>query len=678
MHCLKKLNQILQYNNTLVILFIILIFYIIISFNKDNFDLKTKEFEGILTSFKIDGDKLSMQLKNKKKIIANYYIKTEDEKKYLETTLKLGDVIKVTGLASNPVNNSIPNNFNYKKYLKSKNINLIMNTKTIKITKNSNIFYRLKNSIIKMIDNRKDSKYFYTFILGDKSFLENDVYEVYKNNGVTHLFAISGMHVSMLILIFTKLKFKNKVIIIFLYIYSFLVMFTPSVLRVTIFFTLKNMKLFKDISNPKLLFYTAIFLIIINPFIVLDVGFQYSFIITLGLFLIKPRGIINLSFYAFILSLPITLYNNFEFNLTSVVINILIVPFVSYIIYPFLLISFFLPFLDDILHILILFLEKSNFILETISVVITTGKINFFIILIYYIILFLFIKSNEKKLLIFLPVLVIITKFSYLIDNNYYIYYLDVGQGDCEFIISPKHKEVIMVDTGGKTTYLKESWQTKMKKYKESDKFIIFLKSKGITKINKLIITHGDFDHMGESFNLINDFKIDEVIFNCGEYNNLESKLITVLKQKKINYTSCINDLNIGNNKLIFLQTKEYDNENDNSNVIYTKIYGHTFLFMGDAGIKKENDILNKYYLQNIDVLKVGHHGSNTSSGKNFIDTIKPKYSIISVGKNNRYGHPKSSVLDNLYNSKIYRTDQDGSIEIKLNDKGYKINIFSK
>ena len=91
---------------------------------------------------------------------------------------------------------------------------------------------------------------------------------------------------------------------------------------------------------------------------------------------------------------------------------------------------------------------------------------------------------------------------------------------------------------------------------------------------------------------------------------------------------------------------------------------------MGDAGVEVEEDLIEKYNLQNIDVLKVGHHGSKTSSSKNFIDEINPKYSIISVGKNNRYGHPNDSVLDNLEDSKIYRTDQDGSILFKIkNDR---------
>ena len=178
---------------------------------------------------------------------------------------------------------------------------------------------------------------------------------------------------------------------------------------------------------------------------------------------------------------------------------------------------------------------------------------------------------------------------------------------------------------------------------------------------------------MGEAINLVNNFKVEKVIINCGEFNDLEKDLIKVLDKKKIPYYSCIKELNIDNNNLYFLQTKEYDNENNNSNVIYTEINGYKFMFMGDAGVGKEKDILKKYNISNIDVLKVGHHGSKTSSSKDFIDEINPNYSIISVGKNNRYGHPNKEVLNNLDNSKIYRTDQDGSIMFKIKNNRLKI-----
>ena len=232
-------------------------------------------------------------------------------------------------------------------------------------------------------------------------------------------------------------------------------------------------------------------------------------------------------------------------------------------------------------------------------------------------------------------------------------------------IIYPYKKKMVLIDTGANQNY------------HVSNDIILFFKSIGITSIKQMIFTHGDFDHMGEAINLVNSFKVEKVIFNCGPYNDLEKELIKVLDKKKIPYYSCIKELNIDNNKLYFLQTKEYDNENDNSNVIYTELNGYKFMFMGDASTNTEKEILSKYNLPDIDVLKVGHHGSKTSSGREFIDEIRPKYSIISVGKKNRYGHPNKEVLDNLNNSKIYRTDIDGSIMFKIKNNKLRIETCS-
>ena len=106
-------------------------------------------------------------------------------------------------------------------------------------------------------------------------------------------------------------------------------------------------------------------------------------------------------------------------------------------------------------------------------------------------------------------------------------------------------------------------------------------------------------------------------------------------------------------------------------------LYDYKFLFTGDIGVDVEDYLINKYNLGGIDVLKVGHHGSKSSTSELFINMVKPKYSIISVGKNNRYGHPNNVVLDILSNSKIYRTDIDGSIFLKINGDGIDVNVFA-
>ena len=152
---------------------------------------------------------------------------------------------------------------------------------------------------------------------------------------------------------------------------------------------------------------------------------------------------------------------------------------------------------------------------------------------------------------------------------------------------------------------------------------------------------------MGEAINIIEKFKVKNVIFNCGELNNLEKNLINILNKKSIKYYSCIKKIS----NLEFLQTREYDNENDNSNVIYLNIYSYKFLFMGDAGISKEEDIINKYNLSNIDFLKVGHHGSHYSTCEEFLEKVKPEYGIISCSATNTYGHPAAEIVERLKNA---------------------------
>ncbi len=289
-------------------------------------------------------------------------------------------------------------------------------------------------------------------------------------------------------------------------------------------------------------------------------------------------------------------------------------------------------------------------------------KPSIYLLVLYYFLIFVII-FNYKYIYIFIFVLLLHYNYNFLFRSIYIISF-DVGQGDSTLIHINDNN--ILIDTGGV-----------INKYISDNITIPVLKSFGIRKLNYLVTTHGDFDHMGEAINLVNNFKVEKVIFNCGEFNDLEKELIKVLDKKHIQYYSCIKELNIDKNKLYFLQTKDHDNENDNSNVIYTELNGYKFMFMGDASITTEKEILDKYNLSDIDVLKVGHHGSKTSSSKEFIDEIEPKYSVISVGKNNRYGHPNKEVLDNLKDTKIYRTDVNGSIMIKINKNKLKVETCS-
>ena len=301
----------------------------------------------------------------------------------------------------------------------------------------------------------------------------------------------------------------------------------------------------------------------------------------------------------------------------SPIINLLYVPFISFIIFPLSLIVTLFPFLNFVLEFFLAILEKSSLLISKFSFFkITLCHINYVFVIIYYCFIYLSINGIKiKKFIYCIPlVLIIIIHYNYSYFNvDFKCIFLDINQGDSTLLIYPKNKLNILIDTGG--AYNKDLTHTTL---------IPILKSRGIDKISYLIITHGDFDHMGEAINLVNNYKVEKVIFNCGPYNDLEKELIKVLDRKKIKYYSCIKELNIDKNKLYFLQTKEYDNENDNSNVIYTEFNGYKFMFMGDASITTEKEILNEYNLPDIDVLKVGHHGSKTSSSEEFINEINP------------------------------------------------------
>ena len=281
------------------------------------------------------------------------------------------------------------------------------------------------------------------------------------------------------------------------------------------------------------------------------------------------------------------------------------------------------------------------------------SKVNIFIFILYYIIItFIFIKPKYFYILIIM--IFIHNNIKYFNQNNY-LTMIDVGQGD-SILLELKNKN-ILIDTGGNS----------FSDYNIAvNKLIPYFKSLGIKKIDYLILTHGDYDHLGEAVNLINNFKVDKVILNNDKFNDLETELINVLNDRNINYFKNVKQLSIFNNKLYFLNDELYSNENDNSIVLYVVVNDVKMLFMADAGISVEHDIIKKYNLNDIDILKVGHHGSKTSTSKEFITQIQPKYALISVGANNWYGHPHEEVLENLNSSNIYRTDLNGSIKINL------------
>ena len=674
-----KLRKILLLNYLYIFLLVIVLLIStirIVTYQKNSI---SNNITSSINSYQITEEKLVLYL-NKYKVICNYYFKSNKEKDYYKDYIKVGDIYNVKGVIKVPEEPTTKGLFNYKKYLRTKDIDYIMTIKSIKkIKSTNNLFYIFKRSIIKRLNN---NPYLYTFLLGDKSLISKDVLSSYQGNGISHLFAISGMHISLLsgiiLKVLRKLNENKRYLItgILLFIYLLLVGFSPSILRGVLFFYIFNINKIYYFYINKINLYIVVLSItlLINPFYIFDIGFLYSFSISLIL-LIKSdylntnsyfKSLFRTSLLSFFISLPISLYNYSSINVLSIILNLFYVPLVSIIIFPLSLIVFLVPKLSVIYNYLIKVLENTSLLFTKIEITkLVFIRLNIFYYIILFIIIYLIIIKSTKRIYIVLIVLFIHYLYPIIINNNF-IEFIDVGQGDSTII--HYSNKTILIDTGG----IVGSNNSIVK-----NTTINILKQKGIKKIDYLVLTHGDYDHMGEANILIESIRVEKVIFNCGSYNYLEKELIKSLKENNIKYYSCIKELNINNNKLYFLQTKDFGNENDNSNVIITKINSYKFMFMGDASSTTEKEILKKYNISNIDVLKVGHHGSSTSSSIELIEEINPKYSIISVGKNNRYGHPNKEVLNNLEDSKIYRTDKQGSILFGIKNNELKIETCS-
>lgn len=675
-HFSLKLRIILLCDYLYYILLFITCIFLLININKkiDVPILTNNSYELIINDYKINDKTITIYFDN---IIGKYYIDNDEKVKEFKDNYSFGDKIYIEGEISVPNNNTIPNNFNYKDYLYHKYIYYIIKIDKIKmISKNDNIFLNIKNSIYKRIDTIKYNDYLYAFILGKSYYIDSEVLNNYKINGITHLFALSGLHVSMfssiILFILKKIKLSEKlsyfITSLFLIFFAFIASFTPSIVRSVLFFILSSINnVYYLYIKPKYLLYIVFsILIFINPFYIYDTGFILSFCISFFILLFNEKNKINnnllsilvISILSTLSSLPIIINMSYEINILGFINNLFFIPYVTYIVFPLSIIVVFISKLSFILNFLIIIMEYVSKVSSNIfNIKLIFPKMSLFLIIIYYVLLILIVKKiNLKKIfIIYLSFLYFRCDF----DKNNYVYFIDVGQGDSALIVTKNNKS-ILIDTGGKVG----SNYSLMK-----SNVIPFFKSIGIRKLDYLFITHGDYDHAGYGIDLVNNFNVKNRFTNKGKYNLLE---------KKLNIKSFNNSyIKIDNVEIYSLNSKHYNNENSDSLVLLVIIDNYKLLFMGDASINTEKDIMNNYDIGDVFILKVGHHGSKTSSSEEFINSVNPKYSIISVGKNNKFGHPNKEVLDTLNDSKIYRTDQDGSIMFKIKKDKLRIETYS-
>ncbi len=251
---------------------------------------------------------------------------------------------------------------------------------------------------------------------------------------------------------------------------------------------------------------------------------------------------------------------------------------------------------------------------------------------------------------------------NFQINENIKIHFIDVGQGDSIFIELPNN-ETMLIDAG------------------ESSKEEVvseYINTLGYNKINYVIGTHPHSDHIGGLAHIINSFNIEKIympkaLSTSKTYENL---LNTIYKNNKniITAKAGIKIIDEDNLKINILapNNNNYSNLNNYSVVIKINYKSKSFLFMGDAEILSENEILTDV---SADIIKIGHHGSDTSSSESFLSKVNPKYAIIMVGENNKYNHPNQTILDRLEKNNIitYRTDLNGNIIITSD--GNEINI---
>ncbi|MED3841520.1 DNA internalization-related competence protein ComEC/Rec2 [Niallia circulans] len=286
-----------------------------------------------------------------------------------------------------------------------------------------------------------------------------------------------------------------------------------------------------------------------------------------------------------------------------------------------------------------------------------------------------------RRWLYCLPLLLMSVQFI----NNVYpskgeITFIDVGQGDSILIQLPFNKGTYLIDTGGTVNFPKEDWQKRKNPYEVGAKTVVpFLKSKGIRTIDKLILTHGDLDHIGGSTAIIEQLHVKEIMYPNvkGDWSIEEEHLLKLVEKKQIpiRFIQAGQKWSTGKESFMVLAPIEKENltKNNSSIVLFAKIAGITWLFTGDLEKEGELALMNKYPdLREIDVLKVGHHGSKTSSTSEFMERLKPKIAVISVGINNRYHHPSLDVLTILedYQVKVFRTDENGGISFYFSEKG--------
>jgi len=570
----------------------------------------------------------------------------QNVKVYHHHPLKYGDIVKMEmkQLSINKASND--HGFDEELYYKSHNIQ-------IKAQLNRLLLQTHSYQFVDWIEERSSDdpavkSYQRLFILGIKDeYIEND-YQQLLNLSVVHLFALSGMHLhylkklmNQILTSFLPKHYINILIYIFFLFYLTHIPFSISLYRA--FFMMILYDIFGKYFNKLDIFSVVLIcFLIINPYYI----YHYSFIFSFGIYfmVLMSDGLKYQEFYIYILSLPFIICTQNRIYLISFLFSLFLGVFVEFF-YQLIILSIPFSFLTVLLKMIVnVFNHMIHFTASLDYKIIYATPPLSLIILFYLISYFLVMRKQLNLKTTFQKCLLISLLIAGYIHGKYPLYaqvtMIDVGQGDCTLIRLPFSQGTILIDTGGNRDY-----------DLASSTLIPYFHSIGLSSIDYVYISHDDYDHCGALESLQKNFDVKKVIRDYEEERVIGDLKIEMLKTKQ-----------------------QYDNSNDRSLIMKLTLYDFHFLFMGDASATVEKDLLEEYQHLDIDVLKVSHHGSKTSSSVYLFELIQPQIAMIGVKKNNLYKHPADIVIERLQRKgvQILRTDEDGMFHLRFyHQSGY-------
>lgn len=634
-------------------------------------------------SVTVDGNFLKLTGKIKRKKYLIYYSLKSLAEKQVWQRKKLPNAAVISGEVVNFTNARNLNGFDEKKYYQSLGFSQKIQVASLKPFRQKKASLAdLRQQLIWKIDRRYSkrlSSYVKAIVIGYKDAQFSEYTAVYKTTGLLHLFTLSGLHIQFYLgglhLLLKRLGLTRKVRLILLSVLGILLICLTgasfSTIRAVVSFLIAFICVTYEIALAKLDQWSLmLFLMIIGfPLIFWSVGAQLSLYFTLLLLYIsdlrfkkwQQMGLFSL------LSLPLLLFSFSEWPILGGFFTLLLFPLFEWLILPGCLLLFlgcFLPipqFLSSFLNNFFQLIENGLGQLAFSNLVI--GRPTFIVLLTLITLVLLSLdrlkyRKNCYWLLGSAILLIAVTSFS----ANGIVAFIDVGQGDSILVKLPFKQETFLIDTGGRLTFKQKKWQVRQSKQLSDYQLLPLLKSLGISRIDHLLITHNDADHMGELLHVLKKVKVKTLYLAEGSQMELKKELLPL---KGTNIQLVKRGDTIGKRlKMRILSPEQSSGENNDSVVAYFRLNQQRFLLTGDLEVSGEENLLKNYPQLKIDFLKIGHHGSNTSTSEALVKKLQPKYGIISAGENNRYGHPTKETLAKLkkYRVKIFRTDQQGMI----------------